>query len=235
MKKLILTLAAIATTSFSFAQTADEIIDKHYAAIGGKDKWSKLTSTIQDAEMTVQGTMIKLKIYKEHNKLEKVEIEFNGMKGYQLMTDKEGWGYMPFQGQMKAEPATKDDVEQSKSELDVQGRLLNYKDKGSSVEYVGKEDLDGTDCFKLKLTEKGGKILNYYFDASSYLLLKQVSKVTINGKEMEQIEELGNYQKTPEGYLFPMSKTNNMQGSYKVTKIEVNTKIDPKVFEPTNK
>jgi hypothetical protein len=234
MKKLILTLAAIATTSFSFAQTADEIIDKHYTAIGGKDKWNKLTSLVQTAEMTVQGSTINLKVYQEHKKAFKVEISFQGMSGYQLMTDKEGWGYMPFQGQMKAEPATKEQVEKGQSDLDIQGKFLNYKDKGSVVEFVGKEDLDGTECFKLKLTEKNGKSSNHYFDASNYYLIKTTAKIEMDGKEVESAGEYGNFQKTPEGYVFPMSVSEG-NGPQKITKVEVNTKIDPKVFEPTNK
>jgi hypothetical protein len=234
MKKLILTLAAIATTTFSFAQTADEIIDKHYAAIGGKDKWSKLTSTVQDAEMNMQGTEVKLKMYNEHKKAMKIEISLMGMTGYQLMTDKEGWGYMPFQGQMKAEPMTKEQVEKGLPDLDIQGDFLNYKEKGSTVEYIGKEDLDGTDCFKLKLTLKNGKISNYYLDASNYYIIKVTSKMEVDGKEVESATELGNYQKTPEGYVFPMS-ISGPQGPFKVTKVEVNTKIDTKVFEATNK
>ncbi len=234
MKKIILTLAAIVTTAFSYGQTADEVIDNYYKAIGGKDKWSKLNSMVQTAEMNMQGTTINLKIYQEHKKAFKVEISFQGMTGYQLLTDKEGWGYMPFQGQQKAEPATKEQVEKGQSDLDIQGKFLNYKEKGSTVEFLGKEDLDGTDCFKIKLTEKNGRISNHYFDASNYYIIKTTSKIEQDGKEIEAVGEYSNYQKTPEGYVFPMSVSEG-NGPQTITKVEVNTKIDPKVFEATNK
>jgi hypothetical protein len=234
MKKLILTLAAIATTTFSFAQTADEIIDKHYAAIGGKDKWSKLISTVREAEINAQGQIIKVKVYNEHKKASKAEIEVMGMIGYDLITEKDGWLYMPFRGQMKAEPYTKEQIEKGQDRLDIQGDLLNYKEKGHLVEYVGKEDLDGTECYKLKLTNKNGQINNYYFDASNYYKLKVTTKEEIDGKEVEASEEYSDYQKTAEGYVFAMSEVGG-NGPIKYTKIQVNTKIDPKVFEPTNK
>jgi hypothetical protein len=237
MKKLILTLAAIATTSFSFAQTADEVIDKYYTAIGGKDKWLKLISTIETAEISMQGTTINVKTYREHNKALKLEISLQGQTGYQLLTNKEGWNYMPFGGQMlKAEPSTKEQVEKGQEGLDVQGDLLNYKEKGHAVEYLGKEDLDGTECYKLSVKTKKGSASNYYFDASNYYLIKVSSKMEVDGKEVENVSEFSNYQKTPEGYVFAMAYSGGgAPGPVKVTKMEVNTKIDPKVFEPTNK
>jgi hypothetical protein len=234
MKKIILTLAAIVTTAFSYAQTADEVIDKYYQAMGGKDKWLNLNSMTQTAELNIQGSTVNLKMFAENNKKFKTEISFQGMLGYDLVTSTEGWMYMPFQGQMKAEPMTKEQVEKRASQLDIQGDLLDYKKKGSTVEYLGKEDLDGTDCFKIKLTLKNGNIYNYYFDASNYYLIKQISKIQMDGKEMEDATEFSNYQKTPEGLLFPMGISGG-NGPLKITKIEVNPKIDPKVFEATNK
>ncbi len=234
MKKLILTLAAIATTAFSYAQTADNVIDKYYEAMGGKDKWLKLTSMVQTAELNIQGTLVNIKMYNEDKKKSKTEISFQGMSGYDMYTTTDGWMYMPFQGQLKAEPYTADQVSKKQSGLDIQGDLLDYKSKGSTVEYIGKEDLEGTDCFKLKLTLKNGNVYNYYFDASNYYLLKQVSKMVIDGKETEDITEFSNYQKTPEGYVFPMGVLSGV-GPLNITKIEVNTKIDPKIFEATNK
>jgi hypothetical protein len=235
MKKILLTALALVSANVFFAQTADEIIDKYYTAVGGKDKWLKLTSTVQTAEMNMQGTTINLKIYSEHNKANKTEISFQGMTGYQLLTNKEGWGYMPFQGQMKAEPFTKEQVEKGQTDLDLQGDLLNYKEKGTTVEYLGKEDLDGTECFKMKVVLKNGKSSTYFFDASSYYLIKVTSKTEVDGKEVEAVMEFSNFQKTPEGYIFPMAMSGMGPGPMKVTKIEVNTKIDPKVFEPSNK
>ncbi|MBL7750612.1 MAG: hypothetical protein JNN29_04475, partial [Chitinophagaceae bacterium] len=47
-------------SSLTFAQTADEVINKHVEAIGGADAWRKVTSLRQEGSMTVQGTDVQL-------------------------------------------------------------------------------------------------------------------------------------------------------------------------------
>ena len=48
-------------------------------------------------------------------------------------------------------------MKESVDQYDTQGSLVDYKAKGHSVEYLGKEDVEGTEAHKLKLTHKSGK------------------------------------------------------------------------------
>ena len=214
----------------AFAQTQEEIINKHIEAIGGRDAWAKLNSLRMEASMKMQGAEIKITFLQLHNKAMRQNINVMGMDGYQIMTQKEGWTFMPFQGQTKPEPMTADDVKNGQDDLNLQEDFLSYKDQGKKIEYLGKDDMDGTECFKLKMTDKDGKETSYFLDASSYLTLKQSTKFTADGKEMEVATLFSNYKKLPEGIVYPMSVSGGW-GDTEFTKVEVNVPIDEKEFQ----
>ena len=113
MKKLIALgmMLFIAFQSMSVsAQDLNEIIKNHITAIGGADNWNKLKSMTSEMTMKAQGAEIKLVVNLVQKKAMRADIEVMGMSGYQIITDKEGWSFMPFAGQTKAEPSTADDV-----------------------------------------------------------------------------------------------------------------------------
>jgi hypothetical protein len=107
---------------------------------------------------------------------------------------------------------------------------VDYKDKGHTIELVGKEDVEGTECFKLKVTLKGGNIRTLFFDPSSFYMIREVAKMKANGQEGEQTVNFSNFQKLPEGIVVPWS-IGTPFGELKVEKYEVNSKIDPSLFK----
>ena len=233
LKNSIFILAALFSLATSYGQTADEIIANHIKAIGGADAWSKVSSIYMEGNMQVQGADIKVTRSVIHEKGSKQEIIVGGMTGFNIVTPGAGWNFMPFNGQMKPEPMTEEDLKEAQSELDAQDELINYKEKGSTVELVGKDDVEGTECHKLKLTFKSGKSEYLFIDPSSWLTIRQISKQKANGQEIETTNNFSNYQKTPEGILVPMSITLPF-GELVITKVEVNKKIDEGIFKPSN-
>jgi outer membrane lipoprotein-sorting protein len=238
MKSISLFLAACFTLSVSFAQSADDIINKHINAIGGKDNWKKVTSMVQNGTMSVQGAEIQMKRSIIHNEAARTDISLMGMTGYQIVTTKEGWSYMPFQGQASVEAMTADQVKDQQDELDIQGVLIDYAAKGHSAESLGKEDIEGTECLKVKMTLKGGKSQTLFFDPSTYYIIKAVSVISANGQEAEVETTFSDYQKQPSGIVVPMSTTvpmgPGMNADLTIESVEVNTKLDASLFKPEN-
>ena len=216
------------------AQTADEVISKHITAVGGLDNWKKITSIKMTGGINAGGMDIPVTITKVSGKAMKVEFTVNGMTGYQILTKTEGWAYSPFQGQTKPEAMTAEDVKESQDQLDAQGELMDYKAKGYKVEYLGKDDVEGTECYKLKVTLAGGKQENVFIDASTYYLIRTVAKVKADGKEVEVTSNFSNFQKLPEGIVFPMSME-SMTGPINFKTIEINKPVDENIFKPTTK
>lgn len=235
MKNLKSTLALLTFGIASFnlsAQTADEIVKKHIEAIGGKDNWAKVKSLKTEMSMKANGAEIKVTIYQVDKKAMRQNIALMGMEGYSILTNTEGWSYMPFQGQTKPEPMTADDVKKAQDGLNLQSDFITYKELGKKLEYIGKDDVDGTECLKLKMTDKDGIESTYYIDPSNYYIIKETTKMTVNGKEMENSTTYGNYKKTDVGIVYPYSIIGGW-GETEITALTVNPKIDEALFKPT--
>lgn len=233
MKNFAKCIAIVALGVFSnaaVAQSQDEIINKHIEAIGGKDNWNKVKSLRSEATMKANGAEIKMTFIQVDKKAMRQNISLMGMEGYSIITEKEGWSFMPFQGQTKPEPMTADDVKNAQDGLYLQDEFLTYKELGKKLEFLGKDDMDGTECFKFKMTDKNAQETTYFLDASSYLTIKQTSKIKADGKEMEGSTMYSNYKKLPEGVVYPMTVGGGW-GDTEFTKIEINPVIDEKEFK----
>lgn len=236
MKALRIALlgVAAATSFFAQAQTAEEIVAKHVQAIGGAEVWRKVNTVKTEGTLTVQGNIpVTVVTTVLHSKGARQDISAMGMNGYQIMTPTAGWGYMPFQGQTKAEPVTEDMVKEGADQLDAQGSLVDYKEKGHTVSLLGKEDIDGVEAFKLQITHKSGKTETAFVDPKTFYVIRSVSKMKANGQEVEQTVNLANYKKLPEGIVVPMSVTLPM-GEMVISKITINGPVDEAIFKPSN-
>jgi len=235
--KLIRTSAiailAMLVSIFTFAQTAEEIVAKHIEAIGGAAAWKKVNSLYYEGKITVQGAEVNVTLTALNGKGVRQNISFGGMTGYQIVTPTAGWNFMPFQGQAAPEAMTADQLKESADDLDVQGKLVDYKSKGNTVEYLGKDDVEGTECFKLKITSKAGNVETVFIDPKSYYVVRSVAKKTANGQESNVQTDLSNYQKLPEGIVVPFS-IKLSEGELVLSKAEVNKQVDESTFKPSN-
>jgi hypothetical protein len=230
----LLTGFLLAGSLFAQAQTADEIVNKHLAAIGGADAWKKVNTVYQEGGVKVQGADVGIAITVVNGKGMRQNISVMGMTGYQIMTPTAGWNYMPFQGQQKPEAVTAEEVKENIDELDTQGELVDYKTKGHTVEYLGKDDVEGTEAYKLRITQKGGKVKTFFVDPGTYYIIRSISKQKANGQEVDVTTDLSDYKKLPEGIVVPMSIKLPF-GQMKITKVEVNKPVNENIFKPDTK
>ena len=229
----VIAIAAMLVSVFTFAQTVEEIVTKHIEAIGGAAAWKKINSLYYEGKITVQGAEVNVTLTALNGKGVRQNISFMGMTGYQIVTPTAGWNFMPFQGQATPEAMTADELKQSADDLDVQGKLIDYKSKGHTVEYLGKDDVEGTECFKLKITSKAGNVETVFIDPKSYYIVRSVAKKTANGQESDVQTDLSNFQKLPEGIVVPFS-IKLSEGELVISKAEVNKQVDESTFKPSN-
>ncbi|MGP8217034.1 MAG: hypothetical protein ACLQQ4_15810 [Bacteroidia bacterium] len=241
MKKTTLLLAGLALAAVSAtAQTADEIINKYADAVGGRKKLEGIKNLYMEGSVDAQGQKIPMKLWFVIKKSMRQEIIFNGMTQYTIVRNDSGWVFSPFQGQTKAEPMTAEDVKSQQPDLDAPGLdLIDYKERGYKVTMQGKDNIDGTDVYKIEEQISDSNVQTYYIDPDSYYVIRVHVKKTVNGKVEEVNEDFSDYQKTPEGFVFPMTQNIGSDddqggggGTMKFTVIKVNTEIDPKLFSP---
>ena len=240
MKRFLLSAFILFCASGAMSQTVDEVIDKYVNAIGGKDKLSALQSIYMETVSVMQnGNEMTAKMWKVNGKLVRREINFGMGSMTSVVTEKEGWNSNPRNGN-KFEPVTPEALQMQQAEMDCAGPLVDYKAKGHTAELLGKEDVEGTECYKVKLTLKSGRDLTYFIDTKNYYIIRMKTKGgggmgggrAGGNPDQEFIVDYSDYRKTPEGYVFPFATTRVGMGSAtNVEKIEINKPVDPKLFK----
>ena len=227
--KSVLLIAAVLFTSALQAQTADEIINKHIEAIGGKDKIGQVKSLYIEYSMEAMGNTSVSTESLLAGKGFKSESEFNGMKLINCFTDKGGWSVNPFTGNSDPQAMPDEVYKAGKDQLNFGGALVNYASKGYKAELLGKEGNN----FKIKLTG-GSAETTYYIDGTTWYLTKTTAKAEMMGQSIEIVISFSDYKKTDFGIVLPYSRATDFGGfalSTKITKVEVNKDLDAKIFE----
>lgn len=218
------------------AQTVDEIIAKHVQAIGGMEKMQAQKTRRATGKLSFPGGLeIPITLVQKRPEMFRANITFQGMDVIQAYNGKTGWQIDPTQGKKTAEPLSEDDLKEAKENADFDGPLVNYKEKGNTVELVDKEDVDGTPAYKLKVTLKSGDVKYIYLDADAYVPIKEESKRTIRGAEREIESSIGDY-KEEGGVMMPHSVESKPKGatqSQKLTidSVEINPEIPDSYFQ----
>ncbi len=121
-----------------------------------------------------------------------------------------------------------------KDQADFDGVLTDYKAKGSTVELVGTEDIDGRKAYHLKVTKKSGQIQHYFLDADSGIDLRVQTTLEQGGQQMNITSDLSNYQEVS-GVMVPFSMKQSMNGmplmQMTIEKVEFNVPMDDSIFK----
>ncbi|HEV8119868.1 MAG TPA: outer membrane lipoprotein-sorting protein, partial [Candidatus Polarisedimenticolia bacterium] len=163
--------------------SVDELIARNIEAHGGLAKMKAVQSVRMTGKMTMgQGMEAPMTLELKRPKNMRMEFTFQGMTGIQAYDGKDGWQVMPFMGSKDPEPMTTEDLQEAEEQADMDGPLVDYKAKGYKVELLGKEKIEGSDAWKLKVTMKTGERI-IYLDADTMLEIKTEGKRTVRGSE----------------------------------------------------
>ena len=235
-KKVAMCLAAAAVFALpAAAQTVDEIIAKSIEARGGETKLRAVNSLRFTGKGEFgPGMVIPITLLLKRPGMVRMEFTAQGMTGIQAYDGKAGWDVMPFQGKKDAEPMAADDIKEMEDQADFDGPLMDYKTKGNTVEFLGKEKVEGSDAYKLKVTRKNGNVETSFIDVDSGLEVKSITKTKMHGNEVEMESVYSDF-RTIGGLIFPFSIENGAVGSpqkQKLTldKVEINPELADSQF-----
>lgn len=233
-KLFFLTLLLLCFTFTALAQTADEVIAKHVQARGGAEKLKAVKSIKQSGSFIQQGQELPLTIQVKRPNNLRFEISVQSQSVILGFDGTTGWGINPFLGSKEPQKLPDEQLKDVIDQADIDGVLVDYKEKGHKVELVGKEDLDGSPAYKLKVSKKNGDTQYIFIDAGNYLEVKAIDKQKTPGGEVE-VETYQSDFKAVEGVLFPYAIESKAQGQtvlqIKLNKIEVNSAIEDTIFK----
>jgi len=237
MRHAVIVLAVASCLSvFAHGQTADELIQKNIQAKGGIEK-IKAIKTIRLIGKLDGGGGFSAATLQENQRpnLLRETLSLQGMTAIQAYDGSTGWQVQPFGGHKDPEFLGEDDLRDLLLDADFDGPLVDYKEKGNTVEFLGHDVVDGDDALRLKVTQKNGDIIYYYLDPDTFLEIRKEVQEFIRGSVRESVVEFGSY-KPVAGVMYPHaisqgSKANPAAQTTTIQKIEVNVNINPADFE----
>lgn len=220
--------------AFSFAQTADELIAKNIESRGGIEKMKAIKTLRMTAKFNADGLTATVGQENERPNLVRETFSLQGMVAIQAYDGTTGWLTQPFGGKKTPELMGEDDLRDVLLDADFDGPLVDYKEKGSTVEYLGHDVVDGDDALRLKITLKNGDIIYDYLDPDTFIEIRREIQQFIRGSQRERVVEFGSY-KPVNGVMYPFSISQgpkNQPDAQTVTvlKMEANVTIDPADF-----
>lgn len=225
----IILLSAFAGAASLGAQTADDILAKHLAAVGGKDVLSKVKSVSMETtnhigDNDAAGTVVTL-----DGVATRTEMSFNGTKMVQCYTVKDGWAVNPMAGISDPTPMPDDQYQAGRNQIYVGGDLHDYETSGSKFELLSKD----SNTYTIKQTTKEKVEITYVFDAATYLIKSTTRKGNVQGQDVNITTNLSDYRKTDAGLMVPYAISVDFGGPFTVNiavnKVEVNKPVDPDI------
>ena len=195
MKKLLCLLAVlfVAMPLVADEMTVDDVIAKNIEAKGGQDAWDAVDSAKIVGKINMGGMEMPMTLYFKRPSMVRMEMEMQGQKIVQAYDGESGWQIMPLMGKTEPQPMSALELKQVKRQADFEGPLVNWKEKGHTVELIGETEVDGTPAYELKVTYDTGDVSTLYLDAEHFVEFKSLGKVETPQGEMEMEGILGDY------------------------------------------
>lgn len=220
------------------AITVDELVQKNIDARGGLAALRAMSSLktsgrVNFSEGDFSMELGYVSLARRDQRLRQ-EISMQGLSQVTGYAEGEAWMINPFQGRRDPERISAEDAKDYETNADLDGPLVDWREKGHRVEYLGTEDVDGTLAHKLKVTLKNGDTQYRYLDPDHFLEILVVDQTMRRGIRREMETELGNYEKVNGVYL-PFSQESGPRGQPRgqklvIEKAEPNVPMDDALF-----
>jgi hypothetical protein len=236
--KFVLVLGVISLTAANaaYAISADDLVAKNATARGGLDKIHAIKSVRFEGRLRFGGALdLEFAQYQKAPDSTRLEATVQGLTQVQAWDGKEAWTISPFGGRKDPQRISAEDAKSIADDASISGPLIDYKAKGSSVEYLGTEDVDGTDAHKLKVTLKSGDVEYVFLDPDHFLEIRVVTQHKVRGTESETITDFGDYEQVA-GVYFPFAISSHNKGDgdggteITLEKADANVQIDDGIF-----
>ena len=231
----VLVFAAVAAPP-AVCQTVDEVLDRHYEAIGGLDAWRALQSTRSTGTLTLMGGAATgaIEVSSRRPAMMRVVITISGVDVVQAFDGETAWSVNPLLGVTTPEVADPATTRAMAEQADLDGPLVDWQKDGHSIELIGTESVGDAEAYRLEVTFASGESSSYFLDTTSHLLIRVEATRDALGNS---VADLSDYREIS-GLMFPFSvQSVSTQGDQSVTwdTIEVDVALDDALFRIPNR
>ena len=224
-------------SSFSMPQNIEEIMAKYYTAMGGLENlraWKSMKVSAKYIMVAQGGTEVAIIAWYKAPDKTRLEIFQNGTKAVYVVTNKSAWMCDARRGFPEPIPLPEDQAREATDNADVYP-FIDYQKKGHEIEFLGIEEFEGAEVYKVKLRQNSGAESLHLLDVRTGRELKIINIIRRNGKEMtyETIER--DFRKV--GWLLLPFLTEHFINGIQVRKmiiedVEIDLEIDDALFQP---
>ena len=217
--------------------TGAELAARNVEARGGAQKIHAIASLRLTGKMLVQRDTIKLDyvtLVKSPRSV-RYDAQIQGLTNVQAYDGAQAWQINPFQGRKDPEKLSADDAKgMGEDAADFAGVLVDYEAKGYQLEALGREDVDGTDAYKVRVARGNGDVSYVYLDPDSFLEIRVVNRRIEHGVPAETVTDYGDYELV-QGVYYPFAQVSGPKGSADRNKVqfdraEANPPLDDAIF-----
>src|SRR5579863_4587277 len=204
MRRFAAAVLIICAPPAAFPFTAAELAAKNVEAKGGLEKLRAIKSLRLEGKILVNNDTLELASVTQVQPPGSIryEVAIQGLTQVQAYDGKQAWQINPFQGRKDPERLSADDAKgMGEDAADFTGALVEYQNKGYTVDYLGTEDIDGTDAYKLRVIRPNGDITYVYLDPDAFLEIRTVNRRIEHGVPNETITDYGDYEKVNGVYV----------------------------------
>ncbi|MGC8759739.1 MAG: hypothetical protein ACP5VC_07250 [Bryobacteraceae bacterium] len=192
---LLLLGAALLASGAQDAPSVDELVEKHIAAVGGREALSKVSSLVMTGsfELPAMGASGTITVYQKapNKRLSVINIDgfgevfqgFDGERGFSISP----MGSIDMSGPM---------LEDARRDATMHAEL-HLKELYPKIEVKGKGKAGDREAWIVVMTPEKGNPVTAYFDAETFLMLKTSGVRVTDQGEAEIESEFGDFREVP--------------------------------------
>jgi outer membrane lipoprotein-sorting protein len=203
-----------------FAETLEEVLAKNYQSRGGLEKLKAIKTMKVEGKMVMTMQNMEIPVTMWIKKPNKMRMESTLMEKTIVVAHdgKKAWMINPMMGSEDPQELPEDRSKEITQQADSLFPLVDYKEKGHQLEYLGKEDMEGTEVYKLKMTRTDDRVLYFYLDTETGIELKTSFYTKSRDKEILVETLMGDY-KEVDGIMIPFSMEVKYPGMQQTQKL----------------
>ena len=224
------------------SMTAAQVADRNADARGGLAAWKAIKTLSMTGKFDAGGkerTLLPFTLQQKRPHKERFTIDFAEQTSVQVYDGEHGWKYRPYLGRDEVEPFSADEEKSTAAGPEIDGLLIDYAAKGSTLALDGTDLVDGKAAYRLKVTTKSGVARHVWVDGTTFLESKFEGEPRHFDGKMHNVYTYPRDYKAVSGLMFPFTIETRLEGAIKphsmtIESVVVNPKLDDSVFtKPT--